>query len=122
MAQANRGARRPVPRRPSPPVVSTLPAEPDTHTRLVSIGFEGSVLTRQNSSYEVGRSRSWRKLKGEHTIPATIRGLGRDGRLFARGVMPDGRRCGPWVPAAAEPGRGQTTIVYSRADANAGFA
>ena len=32
-------------------VVSTLPADPDTHARLVSIGFEGSVLKRQNSSY-----------------------------------------------------------------------
>jgi ATP-dependent DNA ligase len=44
-------------------VVSTLPADPDTHARLVSIGFEGRVLKYENSSYRGGRSRSCRKLK-----------------------------------------------------------
>jgi ATP-dependent DNA ligase len=101
-------------------VVSTLPAEPDTHERLVSIGFEGSVLKRRNSSYRAGRVRSWRKLKARHTIPAEIRRLDRDheGRLFARCVLPDGRSCSAWVPATVEPTHAQTTIVYSRVDAN----
>jgi ATP dependent DNA ligase domain len=101
-------------------VASTLPADPDVHARLVSIGIEGSVLKRQNSSYRAGRFRSWRKLKAQHTIPARIRRLDRDrdGRLFARCLLPDGRPCGAWVPAAVEPIREQTTIVYSRVDAN----
>jgi bifunctional non-homologous end joining protein LigD len=101
-------------------VASTLPADPDTHARLVSIGFEGSVLKRQNSSYRAGRFRSWRKLKARHTISATIRRLDRDrdGRLFARCVLADGRACSAWVPAAVEPTHEQTTIVYSRVDAN----
>jgi bifunctional non-homologous end joining protein LigD len=101
-------------------VASTLPADPDTHARLVSMGFEGSVLKRQNSTYRAGRSRSWRKLKAQHTIGATIRRLDRDrdGRLFARCVLADGRPCSAWVPAAAEPTHEETTIVYSRVDAN----
>lgn len=101
-------------------VASTLSAEPDTHARLVSIGFEGSVLRRQNSSYRAGRTRSWRKLKAQHTIPATIRRLDRDrdGRLLARCALGDGRSCSAWVPTAVEPTRGQTTIVYSRVDAD----
>jgi bifunctional non-homologous end joining protein LigD len=101
-------------------VVSTLPADPDTHARLVAMGFEGSVLKRQNSSYRAGRFRSWRKLKAQHTVQATIRRLDRDrdGRLFARCVLADGRACSAWVPAAAEPNREQTTIIYSRVDAN----
>jgi ATP-dependent DNA ligase len=101
-------------------VMSALPAEPDTHARLVSIGFEGSVLKRENSSYRVGRFRSWRKLKARHTIGATIRRLDRDrdGRLFARCVLADGRACSASVPGAAEPTCDQTTIIYSRVDAN----
>jgi hypothetical protein len=85
----------------------------------VSIGFEGSVLKRQNSIYRPGRVRSWRKLKARHTIPATIRRLDRDreGRLFARCVLSDGRFCSAWVPATVEPTHEQTTIVYSRVDA-----
>jgi hypothetical protein len=101
-------------------VVSTLPADPDTHERLVSIGFEGSVLKRRNSSYRAGRVRSRRKLKARHTIPAEIRRLDRDreGRLFARCVLPDGGSCSAWVPGTVEPTHAQTTIVYSRVDAN----
>jgi bifunctional non-homologous end joining protein LigD len=101
-------------------VVSSLPADLDTHERLVSIGFEGSVLKRQNSSYRSGRVRSWRKLKARHTVSATIRRLDRDreGRLFARCVLPDGRSCSAWVPATVEPTHEPTTIVYSRVDAN----
>jgi bifunctional non-homologous end joining protein LigD len=101
-------------------VASTLPADPDTHARLVSMGFEGSVLKRQNSMYRAGRSRSWRKLKAQHTIGATIRRLDRDrdGRLFARCVLADGRACSAWIPAAVEPTHEATTIVYSRVDAN----
>ena len=101
-------------------LVSTLPADRDTHERLVSIGFEGSVLKRQNSSYRAGRVRSWRKLKARHTISATIRrlDLDREGRLFARCVLPDGRSCSAWVPGAVDPACEQTTIVYSRVDAN----
>ena len=101
-------------------VVSTLSADPATHERLVSIGFEGSVLKRQNSSYRPGRVRSWRKLKARHTVLATIRRLDRDreGRLFARCVLADGRPCSAWIPAAVEPSCEQTTIVYSRVDAN----
>jgi hypothetical protein len=78
------------------------------------------VLKRQNSSYRAGRGRSWRKLKAHHTIAATIQRLDRDrdGRLFARCVLPDGRPCSAWVPAAVEPTRVQTTIVYSRVDGN----
>ena len=101
-------------------VAPTLHAEPDTHARLVSVGFAGRVLKRQNSSYRAGRFRSWRKLKAQHAIGATIRRLDRDrdGRLFARRVLPDGRSCSAWVPAAVEPTREQTTIVYSRVDAD----
>jgi bifunctional non-homologous end joining protein LigD len=101
-------------------VASTLPADPDTHARLVSMGFEGSVLKRQNSTYRGGRSRSWRKLKAQHTIGATIRRLDRDrdGRLFARCVLADGRPCSAWVPASVEPIHEETTVVYSRVDAN----
>jgi ATP-dependent DNA ligase len=101
-------------------VVSSLPAEPDTHERLVSIGFEGSVLKRQTSVYRAGRFRSWRKLKAHHTIGATILRLdrNREGRLFARCVLADGRSCSAWVPATVEPTREQTTIFYSRVDAN----
>ena len=101
-------------------VASTLPADPGTHARLVSIGFEGSVLKRQNSSYRAGRSRSWRKLKAQHTTPATIRRLDRDrdGRLFARCVLTNGRSCSARIPGAVEPTREQATIVYSRVDAD----
>ncbi len=101
-------------------VISPMSADPGAHERLVSLGFEGSVLKRASSRYRPGRSRMWRKLKARHSVDATIQRLDRDreGRLFARCVLDDGRRCTAAVlsdPGAGDP---RATIIYSRVDAD----
>jgi bifunctional non-homologous end joining protein LigD len=102
-------------------VMSTLPATSDTHARLVAMGFEGTVLKRQSGSYRPGRTSSWRKLKARHRIAATIAGVheDRDGRVWARCGLEDGRRCTVWADARARGWVGRpVTVVYSRIDAD----
>jgi ATP-dependent DNA ligase len=102
-------------------VVSRLAAHPDSHARLVAMGFEGSVLKRETSSYRPGRTRAWRKLKARHTLPATIAGVhrDRDGRLVARCSLNDGRRCSVRADSGAEQLVGlDVTVVFSRTDAD----
>ena len=105
-------------------IVSRLTAHPDSHARLVAMGFDGSVLKREASSYRPGRTRAWRKLKARHTLPATITGVhrDRDGRLVAHCRLDDGRRCSVWADAQAEQPEGQrVTVVFSRTDADGGL-
>jgi ATP-dependent DNA ligase len=102
-------------------IVSRLAAHPDSHARLVAMGFEGSVLKRETSSYRPGRTRAWRKLKARHIVPATITGVhrDRDGRLVARCSLDDGRRCSVWADAGAGQLAGvRVTVVFSRTDAD----
>ena len=85
-------------------VMSAMPATPETHARLIAMGFEGSVLKRQSASYRPGRTRSWRKLKARHQLAATVAGVheDRDGRTWARCGLEDGRRCTVWADARAD--------------------
>ncbi len=101
-------------------VVSPMPAAPSAHERLVSLGFEGSVLKHASSRYRPGRSWMWRKLKARHAVDATIQHLDRDhdGRLFARCVLGDGRPCTAAVLNGAVTADAPATIFYSRVDAN----
>jgi hypothetical protein len=102
-------------------VISAPPATSDTHARLIAMGFEGTVLKRQSASYRPGRTRSWRKLKARHELPATVADVreDRDGRIWARCALQDGRRCTVWADARAQQLLGQrATVVYSRTDAD----
>jgi ATP-dependent DNA ligase len=102
-------------------VISALPATSETHARLIAIGFEGTVLKRHSASYRPGRTRSWRKLKARHQLTATIADVheDRDGDIWARCVLEDGRRCTVRADARAQQlGRRPTTVVYSRTDAD----
>jgi ATP-dependent DNA ligase len=102
-------------------LVSALPAAPEAHARLVTLGFEGSVLKRESSSYRPGRTRSWRKLKARHELAANVIDVhqDRDQQIWARCELEDGRRCAVWADARAHQLVGQpTTIVYSRTDAD----
>jgi hypothetical protein len=97
---------------------------PETHERLLRLGFEGSVLKRRASTYRPGRTRSRRKLKAAYIVSATIPAVDRDreARLLARCVLADGRRCSPWADArGANLVRHQVTIAFSRVDANGGL-
>ncbi len=105
-------------------VVRALPAEAAVHARLVSMGFEGSVLKRPGSTYRAGRCRSWRKLKARHTVEATVRELHRDreGRVLARCELDDGRRSTVWADEQAHELVGRrATVLFSRADAAGGL-
>jgi ATP-dependent DNA ligase len=102
-------------------VMCALPAASETHARLVAMGFEGSVLKRQSGSYRPGRTRSWRKIKARHQVIATVAGVheDRDGRVWARCGLEDGRRCTVWADARAGEWVGRpVTVVYSRTDAD----
>ena len=87
----------------------------------MTLGFEGSVLKRESSSYRPGRTRSWRKLKARHELTASVIDVhqDRDQQIWARCALEDGRRCTVWADARAHQLVGQsTTIVYSRTDAD----
>jgi bifunctional non-homologous end joining protein LigD len=102
-------------------LVSALPATPEAHARLVTLGFEGSVLKRESSSYRPGRTRSWRKLKARHELTASVIDVHQDRnqQIWARCALEDGRRCTVWADARAHQLLGQpTTVVYSRTDAD----
>ncbi len=102
-------------------VISALPATAETHARLIAMGFEGTVLKRQTARYRPGQTRSWRKLKARHHLAATVTGVheDREGRIWARCGLEDGRRCTVWADARAEQLVGQrATVVYSRTDAD----
>jgi hypothetical protein len=81
--------------------LSSLLPDPGTHTGLVRVGFESSALKHENSSYRTGLFRTWHRHKALHMIRETVRRLDgdRDGRLFARCVLPDSRPCTAWMPA-----------------------
>jgi ATP dependent DNA ligase domain len=102
-------------------VISALSPTSETHARLIAMGFEGTVLKRQSASYRPGRTRSWRKLKARRELAATVVDVhqDRDGRIWARCVLADGRRCTVWADARARELVGQrATVVYSRTDAD----
>jgi ATP-dependent DNA ligase len=102
------------------PIPALAPA-PEAHAELVRLGFEGSVLKRENSSYRPGRTRSWRKLKARHELTASVTGVHRDRerRIWARCALDDGRRCTVWADERAEQLIGQRVIVvFSRTDAD----
>jgi bifunctional non-homologous end joining protein LigD len=102
-------------------LVSALRATSDAHARLVTLGFEGSVLKRESSSYKPGRTRSWRKLKARHELTASVIDVhqDRDQQIWARCVLEDGRRCTVWADSRAHHLVGQSvTVVYSRTDAD----
>lgn len=54
-------------------LIDVFQADPLVHERLVSLGFEGSVLKRRDGRYLAGqRSRSWRKHKTRASTSAVI--------------------------------------------------
>ena len=54
-------------------LIEVFDADPDVHARLLTLGFEGSVLKRRDGRYLPGRrSRAWRKLKTSSSSPAVV--------------------------------------------------
>jgi bifunctional non-homologous end joining protein LigD len=99
--------------------IDCLPATLASHSAMIELGFEGSVLKRPASSYRAGRHRSWRKLKARHVARGVLESVrvARDGLIYAICDV-RGRHVAAVASASASERIGEAVeLVYSRVDA-----
>jgi hypothetical protein len=99
--------------------IDCLPATMASHTAMIELGFEGSVLKLPASSYRPGRHRWWRKLKARHVARGMLESVraARDGQIYAVCDV-DGRHVAAVASASASERVGEVVeLVYSRVDA-----
>ena len=99
--------------------IDCLPATMSSHTAMIELGFEGSVLKRPASCYRAGRHRSWRKLKARHVAQGVLEAVraARDGHVYAICDV-DGQHVAAVASASASERIGEAIeLAYSRVDA-----
>jgi ATP-dependent DNA ligase len=59
-------------------IIESQSASRERHDAIVALGFEGTVLKRQSSTYRPGRQSTWVKHKARHVAPGTAVGVRED--------------------------------------------
>jgi hypothetical protein len=104
-------------------LVASQPATLAAHEAIVALGFEGTVLKRQGSTYRPGRHRTWIKQKARFIARARLLEVrdDRHGQWHALCEL-DGRRVHALAGARTAERIGQLVeLVYSRVDADGGL-
>ena len=101
-------------------VVASQPATLAGHEAIVALGFEGTVLKRQEAAYRAGRHRAWLKHKARLIARAELRSVHRDHDGCWHALCDiDGRRVHARAGARTGERVGQIVdLVYSRVDAD----
>jgi ATP-dependent DNA ligase len=104
-------------------LITSQAASVEAHAAMVALGFEGTVLKRERSTYRPGRESAWVKHKARCSAEAVVLSVhqDRDGHWQAICNV-DGRRVRALAGARAGELVGRpVSIVYSRIDADGGL-